>query len=380
MRKIRGLLTKILSLATLGALSAHSLGQTKGEAIANCIAFIRSSVRTSSNTPKSLKNPADLIGSITVNADPIYFWIEPYFGSQACLALIVNGAPQDKAAETAWLQWYAKHELANGSIDDWTNDANTSILVDTGKRDSIDSYAAAFLQCCEAYQTSYGSLPSNVLPAAEKAFGAMYKLLQPDGLTIYGDPSNPVEYLQDNCEAFGGAVSARKLFGAYNLSALVAEAIALRSSISRAYAGLLVEDPPPPPKGEPQLPALYAYARERGILSIQQLGTPSFGATTGLANLYAFAWISTGDPNCWSFIANHVVADSGPAPRCPVERFYIASLRQSNSAVTVYFEALTIEAAAAFSESNAYVQRAAISALALLKGAQWMPNKVDGDQ
>lgn len=308
-------------------------------------------------------------GEIALNEDPSYESVRPYFANQACLALLANSNPVDQIRESGWLKWYAHHQLADGSINDWVG-AN-GFLIDSGNRDSVDSYAATYLLACYRYQQAYGSLPADVLPAVTKAFDSMFSLRQSDGLT-WALPNYHSKFLMDNTEVFAGAVAAQSLFAHYGDAPRKSRASSLQTGLYSSLA-----------KFFRTANSLFAYNKnELGAFELP-LPPTSSRSTTGLANLFGFAWISDRNQHPWQFVATTYAADSGPAPECPIEWFCIASTRQPDPAVTSYFRALTINEGFSFhatnssGPSNYYVQRPAITVLALLKGSTWLPNRLD---
>ena len=325
-------------------------------AVAHCIGLVRSCSRPD--------------GSLSMTPAPDEPWVNPYFANQAALALLANSSSSDLPKVAAWIQWYAAKALPDGSIDDWScrNDQNVPVpFHDTGKADSEDSYAAGFLQVCQGYAARTNRIPAGGLFAARKAFDLLYRIPRFHGLT-WAKRSYAISYLQDNAEVYGGAVAARLLFTQYHDAVRTARAVSLRDSVA---------------EGLPKFwqPGSSLYASDYNGTSWERGSTL---ATTGMANLSGYAWISNANQAPFDYVYATYKPDSGAAPQGPVERFYMAALRlpsnSNNDSVKANLKASSVSTGLGFGTNPWYLERPAVTALALLKGADWMPNLVHGDR
>ncbi len=179
-------------------------------------------------------------GGFRMSTDGEKAWIVPYFGNIAAMALLsahnnCERAPDDLLRVKRWLQWYAAHQAADGTIDDYFGTIKRT--TSTGDRDSTDSYASTFLQTIWRYwQATHdeNSLPS-LRAAAAKALDAIALTTDPrDGLT-FAKPGYPTKYVMDNVEVCVGLDEGAQFFAATGAKA---EAARARQMLERSRGGL----------------------------------------------------------------------------------------------------------------------------------------------
>ncbi|HEX8834939.1 MAG TPA: hypothetical protein VF719_12095, partial [Abditibacteriaceae bacterium] len=338
---------------TLAAPFAAAQEPAETQAIEKCLTLIR-----------SCQLPD---GAFRMSTDGSHEWINPYFANHAALALLAGKKQEDLPRVASWLKWYAQHQLADGTINDWETPAGGGAYIDTGTPDSVDSYAAMYLLVVERYQQVTQGLPSGVAAAAEKAFAAIKLVKDVDGFT-WAKPDWHMKYLMDNVEVYGGVIAAERLFTALNKTTLKAEA----KQIREVLGGKL------PSFWQPSR-NLFAWVLDNGgNFSVDPPAGQSARKTRGLANLFALAWISAADKSPWNHVKGTFVPDGGSAAEAPVERWLIAALSTEISADISTYRQLTIQEANGF-PATIYLDRAAVTALALLEGYSWLPSIRVGD-
>lgn len=333
----------VLSLCTLSTSSAQDNKKTATE---NCLTLIRAC---------QLSDGAFRMKS---NGDPV--WIRPYFGNFAAMALLAGKNPKDRDRVLAWLDWYAKAQLPDGTINDWEGGISSGYN-DNGTRDSVDSYAATYLMAVDRYQRTTKKLPKRIALAAAKAFDALNSVYD-DGLT-WDKPDRKMKYIQDNIETYGGLVAAQRLFEALddkeksNDAKLKKEAVALKlQSFFRPDENL------------------FAFVlRLDGQFQIHESDPKQRMGAEGMANLVGLTWISSENKNPWESVNKQFAPDGGDAPQAPIERWYMASLHAAKENEVAQWQKRTIDEAKSFNKDSVYLSRTAITALALLEGSDWMP-------
>lgn len=150
----------------------------------------------------------------------------PYFGNQGaiglCLAFRESRDARYLNAAKRWLDWYAGHMNADGTVYDFT--LRGGALTSDGMFDSTDSYAATFISAVRVCRDASGDdVDARArMPAIELAMNALLSTYQADGLT-FATPSYPLKYLQDNSEVYGGLTDAAVLASAFGMSAQVTD-------------------------------------------------------------------------------------------------------------------------------------------------------------
>jgi len=143
----------------------------------------------------------------------------PYFAHFAAYGLLrAYGALGDErylAAADAWIDWYRAHQQPDGTVTDYTFNADDT-FTSKGDMDSTDSYAAMYLWLVAERWRVTGQ-PDEWLRDRERscvlALSAILLTMQPDGLTI-AKPDYPIEYAMDNAEVVVGLRSAAIIFEA----------------------------------------------------------------------------------------------------------------------------------------------------------------------
>ncbi len=142
----------------------------------------------------------------------------PYFANQGaiglCLAYGETGDARYLTAAYRWLDWYAAHLNADGTVFDYTRTGG--VLTSDGTYDSTDSYGATFASAVRTCHRASGddSSARARMPAVSRAVSAILLTYQPDGLT-FATPTYPMKYLQDNVEVFVGLTDAAALATAF---------------------------------------------------------------------------------------------------------------------------------------------------------------------
>ena len=322
-------------------------------AIRNCLQLIR------------LCQLRDGAFRMKAEGDPV--WIQPYFGNYAALALLAGKDARDLDRVATWLGWYAKHQRADGSINDFEGGLAQGYK-DNGKRDSVDAYAATFLLAAQRYHSVRETLPLGVAEAARKALDAIRSVTDEDGLT-WAKPDYKVKLLQDNVVTYGGLAAAARLFQVLGDTPRADEARQMHQKLGAQLPRYIQQDE----KGK-----TFAYAlHQNGTFEMRDAAAGNFLATEGMAILFGLAWISDADRTPWQRLENQN-PDTGVAPQAPVERWYIAALHaDTNPDIT---RRKTVAEAKAFvfnardAQNDVYLHRPAIAALALLEGSKWLPS------
>ncbi|HJN15287.1 MAG TPA: hypothetical protein QGH10_07355, partial [Armatimonadota bacterium] len=146
------------------------------------------------------------------------------------------------AADT-WIDWYRGHMQADGTVTDYTFNADDT-LTTTGDMDSTDSYAAMYLWLVsERYRVT--GAPTEWLRERERscflALSGILLTMQPDGLTI-AKPSYAIEYTMDNAEVIVGFRSAALIFDALENPGMASHARRLADRTEEELRTLYDED------------------------------------------------------------------------------------------------------------------------------------------
>lgn len=341
----------VASVLLLCSLSTSSAQSDKQTAIENCLTLIRAS---------QLPDGAFRMKS---NGDPD--WIRPYFGNFAAMALLAGKNPKDRDRVLAWLDWYAKAQLPDGSINDWEGGI-ASGYKDNGTRDSVDSYAATYLMAVDRYQRTTKKLPKRIAEAAAKALEALNSVYD-DGLT-WDKPDRKMKYIQDNIETYGGLAAAQRLFEALGDKEKSNDAKLRKEAVASKLQSFFRPDE-----------NLFAFVlRVDGKYQVHESDPKQRMGAVGMANLVGLTWISSKNNAPWEYVNKQFAADGGEAPQAPIERWYMASLHVSPPNEVAQWRKRTIAEAQKFNKDSVYLSRTAITALALLEGSDWMPQVKSG--
>jgi len=135
--------------------------------------------------------------------------LNPYFTNLALPALLLC---DEHESVKRYIDWFFTNLHPDGYINDFALTPGGKEL-DTGKRDSEDSYIATFFTLIRQYQELTGDTET-LLPrtdALKVMLSALLSLQQKDGLT-WAKSSYRVKYLMDNCEVWKGLYDASALF------------------------------------------------------------------------------------------------------------------------------------------------------------------------
>ena len=289
--------------------------------------------------------------------DPV--WTVPYFSNLAAMALLVANDvkpnPKDVAQAERWLMWYASHQEADGTIYD--QEGTIASYGSNGKRDATDSYAATFLMTAWRYRQAIGKRPSvEIINAARRSLAVIEAVVQDDGLTI-AKPEYPIKFLMDNIEVYQGLIEGASFFQSVGLHNESKKARTMASWIAGSLRKYWSEQD-----------GIFAYAIDmKGNLSIG-LSKPY---PHGLAQLFALSYITPGKPGLWSEVKQTFKpGEEG----IPVERWLIAAIRNAEPGELKSFRETTRKVALSFTSQDVYVERPAMTVLALLNGEARFPD------
>jgi len=170
-------------------------------------------------------------GALRMSARNDNVRIVPYFSNLAAIALLETDDPQYRETVRRWIEWYAAHQEADGTIYDYVG--KMPLYLSTGKRDSTDSYASTYLQLLWRYWQIAGreAFTPAMKVAAEKALDAIQLTIDPeDGLT-WAKPEYKIKYLMDNLEVCIGLEEGAKLLTALGDPVQADQAFRLRGKI-----------------------------------------------------------------------------------------------------------------------------------------------------
>lgn len=211
----------------------------------------------------------------------------PYFANLASIGLISAYRQTHRIvlrdAVRRWVDWYEAHLNAAGTIFDYNG--APGMWQSTGAYDSVDSYAATYLELVwDVYQSDRDrSWLGARAPAILKVMAPIRRVLQPNGLTI-AKPTYPVMYTMDNVETSRGLRAAAQIEGVLGEKKEAVDAGRLASAMENAVAGDLWD------------PVRLCYR-----VDIQTDGGKDEGLANWypnvMANLMAVAWLPAGPRN-----------------------------------------------------------------------------------
>ncbi len=165
--------------------------------------------------------------------------VVPYFSNLSAIGLIhayrITHRVDLIICVMKWVKWYEVHINADGTIFDYHGSPGK--WQSTGTYDSVDSYAATYLELVwGVYQSNHDLAWLKARKnSVHRVLGAIRSVLQPNGLTI-AKPTYPVMYTMDNVETLRGlqsAVQIENLLGDRNETAKIsAWASAMLNAIS----------------------------------------------------------------------------------------------------------------------------------------------------
>ena len=285
-------------------------------------------------------------------------WIAPYFVDYAAIALLAEYKRTKRLSDLAsvgkWLAWCAMNQADDGYWNDY--EGTVAVYKNNGKVDAWDSSAALFLLVAGKYQQAGGKVTPRIVTAARKALRCIETVSDRDGLT-WATPTYKVKFLMDNVEVYAGLQAASELFAAAGEKAEAGKASAQADRIRKKLPGYW-------------RPAdrLFAYAlHPNGIFE----GGLDKAYPQGLAQLFGCAFIAP-KPEAWAAVKKFP-PDGGPSAALGAERWLTAAARFGGDDAREW-RAKTAAEAAGFTPLNVYIYRPAVTALALLEGADWMPN------
>lgn len=281
-------------------------------------------------------------------------WIVPYFSHLAALALLANveaGGPADDLARAGrWLNWCVAHQNAAGYWNDF--EGTLSTYRETDKVDAWDSAAALCLLVADRFRQAGGTLTVAHIEVARRAFACVVSVTDPtDGLT-WAKPDYRVKYLMDNIEVRAGLLAAERLFVASGRAEEARDARERAERLGRALDSFWL------PERRRYSHALFANGSHAKASDEHY--------PEGLAQLYGLAFI---EPRiaCWETVCRDFTVRTGPRTSFGAEWWLMAATRMGDEPTRLW-RTRVIEAIATFTERT-YLQRHAISVLALLQGA-----------
>ena len=284
-------------------------------------------------------------------------WIAPYFAHFAALALLAaherGPNPGDLRRAERWLAWCAKHQAPDGY---WTDFEGTAAAYrDTGKVDAWDSSAALFLRVAEGARRAGGTVTPDTLAAAQRALACLEKVTDADGLT-WAKPDYRMKYLMDNVEVVAGLQAAAALFAAAGRAGQARQAADQAGQAARRL-----------PEFWQAEEGSFAFARRADGSWVVGPDKPY---PRRLAQLYGLAFVEA-RADAWASVAKAFEPAAEPDAACGAAWWLAAASRQNARDLPVW-RARAIAEAAAFSPQRTYLNRYALSALALLEGADWL--------
>lgn len=324
-------------------------------------------------------------------------WIEHYFALEAMLALLA--ATDDPKAEYAtwvgeYLTFYATDALKQpqGVAHNYggPQDNPQHIVPSATEKakglytdyDSIDSYAGLFLLVSARYHKLTGKLPPQVPEALLVSLKALNRVVNDkkgisqdggySGTFIDGALTNglsiaraesPIHFLMDAVETHAGLREAVGLFQETGCPAEAAQAQALADGVAKGSALFA-----PTQNGE-----LYANKVDNG--NIRYFDANQYPGV--LANLFALSYLSNQDAEqtarVWRFVNGNQAKIGNYTSQAPEERWLIAATRvePDKDRVKVLRQLVTTNATR-FGPAT-YIDRLAITILALLGGSSHYP-------
>ena len=163
--------------------------------------------------------------------------VSPYFGNFAGLGLVTayraTHDPHYLAAAQRWCDWYEAHQNADGTVNDYTGEADA--WRSTGDYDATDSYAATYLDLVLAIYRAKadGAWMRAKYRSVTRAVAGIRLTLQTSGLTI-AKPTYPIMYTMDNVETVQGLRAAAEIYRVAKDRAAATKAIALARGMDAA--------------------------------------------------------------------------------------------------------------------------------------------------
>ncbi len=336
-------------------------------------------------------------GAFCVAPNAPKLWVEHYFALEATLALLA--ASDD--AQSKYVQWvgeyltfYARDALRQpqgvahnleGPLDDLqplvpvTNNKGETIYKDY---DSIDAYAGLFLLASARYYKLTGQLPPDVREAALVSLRALDRTINDkDGVVRDGGATwtfsggaatnglsiaraqSPMHFLIDAIESHAGLRAAEELFQHIGRPAEAQQAKALADGIVRGSALFAAQS-----GGE-----LYACQVDNGnIAAYQDTQYPGI-----LANLFALAYLPEREAGqharLWQFINQNQSKIGHYTAEAPIERWLIAANRVETDVGRGQKFRQDVATTALNFNASTYIDRIAVSILALLDKSAHYP-------
>lgn len=351
----RQLMTFVAVVAGVAFGGSHSqkaqlpLSDTEAEAVSSCLTLVRE-CQLPDGAFAQVK-PGDRSHA------PV--WIAPYFANYAALALLAGSthmkSPDDLNRVVRWLEWCAKNQHSDGYWNDF--EGTVASYKSNAKVDAWDSSAALFLLVAgRCHRAGYPITPA-IIAAAQKAFACIERVTDTDGLT-WAKPDYTIKFLMDNVEVRAGLREASEFFAEKGLLAEAKKAGAQADRIAL------------------KLPDFWRPADQRFAFALHPNGAFESGLDKpyphGLAQLFGIAFI-TPKLTAWESLSRAFSPETEPAAAAGVE-WWLAAATRFDSRKALAWRAKMVHEVAGFAAQNAYVYRPARTVLALLEGADWMPN------
>jgi len=336
-------MTLVSLVATGGFAQSIPLSVAEEQAAAVCLSLIRGC-----QLPDGAFAQVSPVGKTHA---PI--WIAPYFANYAALALLSefdrHKNQEDLKRVGSWLSWCVNNQSAGGYWNDFEGTADA--YATNGKVDAWDSSAALFLLVAGRYQRAGGSLSPGILTAAERARACIEHVTDSDGLT-WAKPDYKIKFLMDNVEVCAGLRAATGLLSVSAVESATEHAARISKKLPVYWN---------PAK------SLFAYA----LLPDNSLsGGLDKPYPHVLAQLFGFAFV---EPHAaaWEALVKAFQPETGQATSTGPEWWLVSATRIGGSQVRSWREKVVVEVAA-FTAQRVYLQRPALTLLALLEGADWM--------
>jgi hypothetical protein len=307
-------------------------------------------------------------GEFRVKAHPNAIWIEPSFGNYAALALIAGDETEDRPRVLHWLLWYASKQHADGSMSEFEGIIGSKPAEKPNSNKNF-TFPATHLQVINKYYQVTKFDDKTIHASAKKSLSF---------LLLEGRSAYP-RFLTRDVEIHAGLVAAARYFTATGDSETATSA----SQAANALALGLQTYWQPSKK-------LYAYYIDaNGGYGVFPAFPEERRRTLCLANLFGLAWIgddkdvakqTANNKALWKKLTGDYRPDSGDAPEAPVELWYLASLNAASESEVETWKDAVITEAMEFTEENIYVQRPAITVVALVEKGNWMPVTVSKDK
>ncbi len=337
-------MTLVSLVATGGFAQSITLSVAEEQAAAVCLSLIRGC-----QLPDGAFAQVSPVGKTHA---PI--WIAPYFANYAALALLSefdrHKNQEDLKRVGSWLSWCVNNQSAGGYWNDF--EGTVDAYATNGKVDAWDSSAALFLLVAGRYQRAGGPLSSGILAAAERARACIESVTDSDSLT-WAKPDYKIKFLMDNVEVCAGLRAATGLLSASEVDSACEHA----ARISK------------------KLPVFWNPAK--GFFAYALLPDNSFSGGLDkpyphvLAQLFGFAFVEP-HTDAWEALVKAFQPETGQTTSTGPEWWLVSATRIGGSQARSWREKVVHEVAS-FSSQRVYLQRPAITLLALLDGADWLP-------